>query len=329
MRTEPVAAEVVVAGAGALGSVYGGVLANAGVDVVLLAHGRHEAALRQGELNVRLPERTLAVPVRVATRAQGRIVILTAKSGRTGGALDRLAGPPQLAVSFQNGPAKNDELIRRFGSARVAGAVSMIAAELAGPGLVSSATVGVTYLGHERETQRPGVAELAAALSAAGLQSRLTDDPSSVEWSKLAYTAPLMAVQALSGRYVHDLLAAADAVHLISGVAAEIAAVARASGVEIRDWPGLFPVRTLLDAPPEEAHALLGRTAETLRAAGAVAYRTSMLQDLQAGRSTELEAIHGELVRRADLLGVRVPMLASSYRLCRLVSADASRRSAE
>jgi choline dehydrogenase-like flavoprotein len=51
--------QIVVAGAGGLGSIYGGMLALAGHDVVLLAHGDHETALDRGELEIRLPDGTL------------------------------------------------------------------------------------------------------------------------------------------------------------------------------------------------------------------------------------------------------------------------------
>src|SRR5438270_8250162 len=111
---------VVIAGAGALGSVYGGLLAAAGVDVVLLAHGRHEAALRDGELELRLPGRTERVRVRVADRAAGELLILTSRLFDSEDTLDRVEAVPVLAVSLQNGLRKNEALMRRFGAEPVA-----------------------------------------------------------------------------------------------------------------------------------------------------------------------------------------------------------------
>src|SRR5690242_15643933 len=94
---------VVVAGAGGLGPIYGGMLALAGHDVVLLAHGKHEEALRSGELELRLPDGERRVSVRVADRAAGKTVILASRLFDTEAVLDRIDGQPELAISLQNG----------------------------------------------------------------------------------------------------------------------------------------------------------------------------------------------------------------------------------
>jgi 2-dehydropantoate 2-reductase len=118
---------LVIAGAGALGSVYGGLLAAAGVEVVMLAHGRHEEALRRGELEIRLPAGTHRVRVRVADRAHGDALIVTSRLFDTDAALDRVDGAPMLAISLQNGLRKNEALVQRFGAECVTPATSMLA----------------------------------------------------------------------------------------------------------------------------------------------------------------------------------------------------------
>lgn len=140
-RIEP----IVVAGAGALGSVYGGMLAVAGHDVVLLAYGEHETALGRGKLEIRLPDGTCRVSVRVSERAAGGTVILTSRLFDSDAVLDRVEGRPALAISLQNGLGKNDALIRRFGAERVAPAVSTLAAELISAGVVESVDLGRTW----------------------------------------------------------------------------------------------------------------------------------------------------------------------------------------
>ena len=305
---------VVIAGAGALGSVYGGLLAVAGVDVVMLAHGRHEDALRTGELEIRIPEETHRVRVRVADRAHGEAVIVTSRFFDTEAALDRVDGAPLLAISLQNGLRKNEALVQRFGPDCVAPAASMLAAELIAPGVVESVSLGRTLVG----SGSPGAEELVRLLDGAGIPAELVDDGNSVEWSKLAQVAAMMGVQATTRRFLHEVLLSDDGAKLFVRIFAEVAALAEAEGVSIGDWPGMLPVMKLVNTDPDEAAALLRRQGEQMLAHGATTRRTSMLQAAEAGRRTELDGIHGELVRRGEALGVPLPTVEACLRLARL-----------
>src|SRR5690349_23257068 len=112
---------IVVAGAGALGSVYGGLLAAASFDVVLLARGAHAHALRRRPLTVELPTRTVNIRVRVEPEAEADVLLLTSKTFDTDAVLQGVHGTPRLAVSFQNGLEKNEPLRQRFGPKAVVG----------------------------------------------------------------------------------------------------------------------------------------------------------------------------------------------------------------
>jgi 2-dehydropantoate 2-reductase len=305
---------VVIAGAGALGSVYGGVLAAAGVDVVLLAYGRHEEALREGELEVRLPDRTRRVRVRAADGAAGKALILTSRLFDTEAALDRVDGAPVLAISLQNGLRKNESLVRRFGAESVAPAVSMLAAEMLTPGVVESVGLGKTLV----ESGHPSAEELVRLLDGAGIPAELVDDGSSAEWSKLAQVAAMMGVQAVTRRFLHELMLSEDGALLFARILAEVAALAEAEGASVGDWPGMFPVQTLVDGGPEDAVALLRLQGEQLLAQGATTRRTSMLRAADDGRRTELDGIHGELLRHGEALGVPLPTVEACLRLARL-----------
>jgi 2-dehydropantoate 2-reductase len=305
---------VVIAGAGALGSVYGGLLAAAGVEVVMLAHGRHEEALRRGELEIRLPERTNRIRVRVADRAHGDALIVTSRLFDSEDALDRVDGAPVLAISLQNGLRKNEALVQRFGAVCVAPAASMLAAEMVAPGVVESVSLGRTLV----ESGHPGAEELVRLLDGAGIPAELVDDGDSAEWSKLALVAAMMGLQATTRRFLHELLLSADGARLFARIFAEVDALADAEGVTIGDWPGMLPVRTLVDSGPDDAAALLRLQGEKMLAQGATTRRSSLLQAAEAGRRTELDGIHGELVRRGEALGVALPTVEACLRLARL-----------
>jgi 2-dehydropantoate 2-reductase len=298
---------VVVAGAGALGSVVGGLLARAGHDVILLAHGAHGEALRRGPLELRLPGETVRVEVRTATSAAGDVVILTSKRSDAGAALDRVDGPAGLALSLQNGLRKNSELVARFGEQALVRGATTLAARVEAPGVVESQALGLTYVDSE--------SWLAGALREAGLETAVVDDGAAVEWSKLAHVAGTMILQALTGLPLHELFGRPESAMLLRRITAEAAAVAEAEGVRLRDLPGLLPVATLATQSDEEAVRVLAERAAALEAAGRTDVRTSMWASIAAGRTTELEPIHGELVRHARSCGLAVPTLETCYRL--------------
>jgi len=197
----------VVAGAGALGSVVGGLLERAGHDVVLLAHGRHEAALRRAPLKLRLPDETVQVEVQTADSARGDVVNLTAKRFDSTAALDRVDGAPALALSLQNGIDKNAELAARFGAHAVVPAATTLAASIKEPGIVESQALGRTYLGSE--------SWLADVLSEAGIETTLVDDGAAAEWSKLAHVTGTMVLQAITGLPLHELFGRGESAALL------------------------------------------------------------------------------------------------------------------
>jgi 2-dehydropantoate 2-reductase len=306
---------VVVAGAGALGSVVGGLLARSGEDVVLLAHGDHAAALQAGPLVLKLPGETARVDMAVAERAPGDVVVLASKRFDAAAALERVDGTPLLALSLQNGAAKNDELLARFGRGAVVGAMTTIAARIVAPGIVECGSVGITYLG----TADGAADEFAAALLAAGLPTVTTEDAAAAEWSKLAHVAGIMLLQALSRRRLHALFGHRDGAVLLRRLIAEVATIAAASGSGLLDLDGLLPVATLARNDDEAAVAALAARSEALVRAGATELRSSMLTSIEEGRPTELEDIHGGLLERAAALGVSAPTLETCYRLAHLL----------
>lgn len=300
----------VIAGAGALGSLIGGLLARAGEDVVLLAHGPHAEALRRSPLELVLPDETAHVEVATAERAGGDVVVLTAKRFDSDAALATVTGTPRLTLSLQNGPGKNDELVKRFGAETVVGAATTTAARLLEPGVVTSPSLGITYIG-----SRPEAAGFVEALRRAGLDARATEDAESVEWSKLAHVASSMIVQALVPLPLHELFGKRETAALLRTVIDEIGQVAIATGAGLLDLEGLLPVATLAEADEVAAETILGTRAAALETAGATNLRTSLTASIEAGKRTEIRAIHGGLIERAAALGVDVPALVTCYRL--------------
>ncbi len=301
-------ARIAICGAGALGSVYAGLLVEAGEDVLLLGGGPHAQSISKSGLELRLPERTLRVPVPVAERGTGEIVLLTAKSFGTETALARITGKPRLALSLQNGPRKNDALIAALGPATVGGSCT-VAAERLEPGVVASSSLGYTYVGEFERPAGQRIAELVAILERAGFPAAAADDVRVIEWSKLAQVAAMMGAQAQTRSFVHELLLGAEGQRLVRQIVLEVAEIAAAKDIRLADLPGLLPVRTIAEGREEAARALLKERGCALVTSGRMHERTSLLQSLMAGERTEADAIHGALLELAQAAGVPAPCL--------------------
>lgn len=314
---------ILIAGAGSLGSVYGGFLARAGHEVQLLARDAHVAAITAaGGLRVESLDDDLTVPLRATTDPAAvepvqAVILLTKTPDSTSvlGGLTHLAGAVEVAVSLQNGVVGAAVLADWCGQAAVIGGVSMVGGTLVAPGTVRHTFAGPTFLGELDGAPSERVAALAAALDEAGLETVATDRIRSVEWSKLVHANPSMAVTALTRLDFHLAFTTPPLAAAFLDLVTEGAAIAAAGGVELDDWPHLLPVRTLADLPRDQALARIHAHGRRLEEAGMTQVRISMLQSIERGRRTEVDAIQGHLVREADRLGVPAPATRLAYRL--------------
>jgi 2-dehydropantoate 2-reductase len=185
---------IVVVGAGAVGGVVGGRLAEHGHEVVLVARGAHGAAIAADGLLVRSPDREVRVRVPVVEHAgqltltDDDVVLLAVKGQDTRAALDSLAGAPRdLAIAcLQNGVENERQVLRR--TARTYAVPVMLPATHLRPGVVdasSSPVTGILDVG----CYPSGVDETAIALSAALAASTFSSEPHPavmrLKWSKL------------------------------------------------------------------------------------------------------------------------------------------------
>jgi len=314
-----------VVGAGSLGTLYGACLARAGLDVELLAREPHASAVREaggvevdgvgGRWDAAL--RATADPREVAP---AELVVVLTKAHDTRAALASAAhvrAGVELAVSLQNGIEKDRLLAAWCGGERVLGGASMVGATLERPGCVRHTLRGVTYLGELAGGGSERADRLAALLEAGGLQASVVDDIVSVEWSKLVHAAPTMALTSLARLPFHEVLTDGALGRSYVALVREGAEVAARAGVELRDWPGMFPVASVAGSTEEEALALVRVRGEAIAEAGQTAVTISMLRDVELGRPLELDAVHGFLVGEAERLGVDVPLTRLTLALLR------------
>jgi 2-dehydropantoate 2-reductase len=317
------APRVLVVGAGALGSVYGAAMARAGADVQLLARRAHaEAIAAAGGVTVEGLGGTSLVPLRgiaePAAAEPADVVVVMTKSHDTARALaglDHVRAGVEVAVSFQNGVEKDALLAAWCGAERVVGGMSMVGATLSEPGTVAHTLDGTTYVGELGGGTSDRVRALAGLLERGGMPVVTTERIVSAEWSKLVHAAPTMTITALPRLSFHRALLDPSLASVYMDSLHEGAAVASAAGGELDDWPGMFPVRTLVGLAPERAVEAVHERGRQMEAAGATDVRVSMLADIEAGRPLEVGAVHGFLVQEAERLGVDVPVTRAALDL--------------
>jgi 2-dehydropantoate 2-reductase len=304
---------ILVAGAGALGSVVGGLLAAAGFGVTLLGRREHVEAARSGLLIEGLfgthRVRGLA-SVTEASELRGPFaaIFLTVKAFDTAAMAAAVAphlAPDGFLVSLQNGLGNVEAAERAVGQARVLGGRVIFGAELVGPGRVRvTVYADPVLLGSPdpSDRARQSAAERwATALAAAGIPAEPTETLVAELWAKVLYNAALNPLGALLGVPYGDLPAHPDTRAIMDTVIEEAFAVARAEGVELR-WPDAAAYR----------ETFYGRLVPAT-----AGHRSSMLQDIERGRPTEIDAINGQIAARGARRGLPAPVNATLTRLIR------------
>jgi 2-dehydropantoate 2-reductase len=287
----------VIVGPGALGSVFAVGLARGGHDVTLLGRASpHLRAMQSGGLHFagrdghveRFPVNVSDDPAAVAT---ADVIIVLVKTGDTAAAMRAIApfvGPEQLVLTLQNGLGNGPRIQSELedGPTILVGVTSQAATRV-GPGSVRHAGEGPTLIGYEDLEVAPRAAELAGIFSAAGLPAAAVPDIERWVWQKAAVNAAINGLTALgefrNGAIADDpeLLAAAEI------VAEEASSVARALGIELGGMRGVL----------------------VATATGTAENRSSMLQDLDRGSATEVDAIHGAILAAGRETGTATPAI--------------------
>jgi 2-dehydropantoate 2-reductase len=272
--------EVLVFGAGSLGSLVGGMLARAH-DVTLVGREPHVRAVRESGLRVSGAVETTVHPS-ATTEATGHaadLALVTVKSFDTPPAAEALAtGRFDAVCSLQNGLTE-ETLAAALPDTTVLAGTATYGARLRDPGHVECTGVGRVTLGALAGGTDPAAERAGWAFRAADVETLVATDAPRRRWEKLAVNAGINAVTALS-RVENGLLADGPGADLARRAARETARVARAEGVALSNRRAV--------AALEEVVAATARN------------RSSMLQDVDAGRRTEVEAITGEVVARAE-----------------------------
>lgn len=297
---------IAVLGAGAMGSLFGGLLADAGTDVVLIDHdGAHVEVVNTRGLRIVDDagfERTVDIPATTdpADVDEVDLVLLFVKSYATEQAVidsEPLVGPDTRVATLQNGLGNAETILEYVPPRRVLVGVTTHGAVRSAPGVVRHTGRGDTTLGRWNGEPDEFTRRLAATLTNANLPVELTSTPETSLWEKVLVNVGINAPTALA-RVDNGAVARTDPGRaLLREAIGEAEAVARACGHDVR----------------EDIVAYAERVAERT-----AANRSSMRVDLERGGSSEVEALYGAVVDRGERVGVDTPVVRTLANLVRL-----------
>ena len=301
-----------VVGAGAMGCLYAGAFHRAGCDVTLVdINAAHLEAIQSHgvELETRSGIDRLALPACRPEEAQGTtdLVLLFTKTFHTDAALEgvrQIIGPATHVLTLQNGLGNDDRVASHVARDRVLVGVSTLPADLIAPGKVRSLGEGGSKLYPAFGGDPAFAGEVAEALNRGGLPSTLDPEIDAAIWAKAIFNAAMNPLCALTRRTPGFLAAHEESRELIRISVEEGVATARANGVEIA---------------ADAIHALT-----EISMTDHADHEASMLQDIKAGRHTEIDAINGAIARIAQAKAVNVPVTATLWRLVKLEEAKLS-----
>lgn len=317
---------VCIVGAGAIGSVLGARLALGGVDVTFIARGENLAAIKARGVRVRYGDGREEVARHVSAtdtfEKAGRfdVVILTLKAhqvAEVAARIESLCDADTVVMPLQNGvpfwyfqghggafEGRAIEAVDPGGkirdaipTRRIIGGVVFVAAQRIAPGEVMHMGNDRFPMGELDGRRSERIARISEAFARARFQAPVVDDIRAEVWVKLWGNVTFNPISALTHAGVSDICTDVDGRDLATRMMQETQAVGEKLGITFR----------LTIAKRLEGATRVGR------------HKTSMLQDLEAGRALEIDALVGSVVEIGEWVGVPTPTVRAIYQAAKLL----------
>ena len=314
-----------IVGAGAIGAYIGARMARAGFDVTLFARGPHLKAMQEHGVRVKSVEGDFEVRPRIVGSLEAAgpadVVFLGVKAHSLpllAPQLKPVLGPDTTVVSTQNGipwwyfqgfggqwDGLRLERIDPGGvisaaieSHRVVGSIVYFSTEIIAPGIIQHTEGARISIGEPDGARSDRCRRIAEALVASGLRCPITTHLRQEIWVKIMGNASLNPVSALTRSTLAQMIGDPDVANVIRNIMQEVEAVSRKLGMEL-------PVSI------DQRMAGAEKVGE---------HKTSMLQDLEAGRPMELEALVGSVVELGERVGVPMTHTRTVYSCAKLLA---------
>jgi len=286
--------KIVMIGPGAMGSLFGGLLARAGEDLWLVGYRKEQVeTICSGGLTLEENEGSEVIPMKatpdITSVGKPDVVIFFVKTYDTEKAVSDslvLEKEDTIFLTLQNGLGNEEVICKKIDRKKVMLGVTGHGATLLRPGRVRHAGWGKTFIGEldHRITDRAN--RIAQTFYKAGIDTEVSPNIHDQVWGKLLVNVGINALTALTGFKNGQLLDYPETERLMEKLVLEAAEVARKKGAHIEE------------DPIEKARKAAAVTREN---------RSSMGQDFDHRRKTEIDAINGAVVREAQSLGIPIP----------------------
>lgn len=283
-----------IVGAGAMGSLFGGLLALKGEEVWLVDIWKdHIDTIRSKGLILEEKGKAQPIPIHATTEVvsvgKADLVLIFVKTYHTEKAVSDarvLQKESTVFLTLQNGLGNEETICKQIDRKKVLLGVTSHGATLLGPGCIRHAGWGKTYLGELDGKMTDRLHQIAQIFHNAGIETEVSSKIHNLVWEKLFINVGLNALAAIIGLKNGQLLDYPETLRLMEALVSEAIEVAKRKGVRIEGNP-LDRVKTVIEATREN--------------------RCSMGQDLDYKRRTEIDAINGAIVREAERMGIAVP----------------------
>ena len=290
---------IAVMGAGAVGGYFGGVLANQGEDVVLIARGAHGDAIAKNGLQVDSHWGNFNVNVRVTDDPSSignvDLVLYCTKLYSNAEALPsikRMIGPSTSILTIQNGVTSGSIIAAHYGWEHVLQGATYIEAGIAGDGYIhqSGSTARIEF-GEKDGSSTERTKAIFNLLDREGIQAVVSSNMVDALWNKMVMVGAIGTIMAASRASLPEILASPSGEHTIRSTMEEIVAVGQSQGIT-------FPPRCV-------------ESKMEIAIAEAEEFQASLQYDLTSGKPLELDDILGSVVKIGREVGIPVPSSAA------------------
>jgi 2-dehydropantoate 2-reductase len=306
--------KIAIIGAGAMGSLFGSMLSKVSEVVLIdINHDHVEAIQKNGLIVENLDGSRSTFNLLITNRPEElsdrvELAIIFTKSFNTRDAANTaraILDPQGVALTLQNGIGNFDVIQNILGPENAVLGVTSHGGTFLGPGHVRHAGIGPTHIANI-PLKKSLIDKIVNIFNVAGIDTSLSDNMNSLIWGKLIINVGINAMTAIC-RVPNGIIGKiSECFDIMEEAVSEAAAVADALGIML---------------PYEDPVAQVKKVCEAT-----ATNQASMLQDILRGTRTEIEAINGAIVKKADTLGIPTPMNCFLFRIIKAIEATAEYR---
>jgi 2-dehydropantoate 2-reductase len=306
--------KIAIIGAGAMGSLFGSMLSKVSEVSLIDINHDHVEAIRKSGLKVENMDGSSSTfnlmitnrPEELSHRVELAIVFTKSCNTRDAAYTARaILDPGGTALTLQNGIGNLEVIQDVLGSENALAGVTSHGGTFLGPGIVRHAGIGPTHIAN-MASKKMLIEKIAHVFNAAGIETSLSDNVNSLIWGKLIINVGINALTAIC-RVPNGVIGkTSECIDIMKDAVSEAVAVAVALGVTLPYDDPVAQVKKVCDAT--------------------AANQASMLQDILKGARTEIGAINGAIVDKAEALEISTPVNRFLYRIIKAIEATAEYR---